>query len=302
MLLRQLQYLVALANERHFARAAAACSVTQPTLSAGIKQLEEEIGVLLVLRSQRFEGFTPEGERVLGWARRIVLEFDALRQEASRMRGELHGEVNIGAVPMAIPVLPRLVTAFARAHPRVSVSLLSIPSAEIQRRLEDHSLDAGVTYLDGDTSRHLRQVPLYEEHYVLVLGGEDGWAADRERIAWAEVPERPYCLLTRNMQNRRIIDEQLQRADVRIEAAAETDSVATLVGLLATGEWASIVPQSLLSLLRAAEHRPFRSLRLDSPSLGTPIGLVVSGHDPLTPAARELLALTERLAQSTTLV
>ena len=76
---RQLSFLVALASERHFGRAARVCHVTQPTLSARLKQLEEELGTALILRGHRFEGFTPEGERVLTHARRILAELDELK-------------------------------------------------------------------------------------------------------------------------------------------------------------------------------------------------------------------------------
>ena len=75
----KLEFLLALAREQHFGRAAEACGVTQPTLSAGMKQLEEQMGVLLVNRGSRFQGFTPEGERVLDWARRIVGDTRAMR-------------------------------------------------------------------------------------------------------------------------------------------------------------------------------------------------------------------------------
>jgi DNA-binding transcriptional LysR family regulator len=87
MIVRYLDYLVALARERHFARAASACNVTQPTLSAGIKQLEESLGVLIVERRQRFVGFTPEGERVLAWAQRVLADYSGLTQELSERRG-----------------------------------------------------------------------------------------------------------------------------------------------------------------------------------------------------------------------
>ena len=91
MLLRQLEYLVALARERYFARAAAACYVSQPSLSAAIRKLEHELDVPIVRRGRRFEGLTPEGERVLPWAHRILAERDALRHELSAMRGGLAG-------------------------------------------------------------------------------------------------------------------------------------------------------------------------------------------------------------------
>ena len=86
LIIRHLQYLVALARERHFARAAAVCNVTQPTLSAGIQQLEESLGVLIAERGQRFLGLTAEGERVLAWSQRVLADYGGLRQELSEMR------------------------------------------------------------------------------------------------------------------------------------------------------------------------------------------------------------------------
>jgi DNA-binding transcriptional LysR family regulator len=292
MLLRHLEYLVAIAREQHFARAAATCSVTQPTLSAGLKQLEEQIGVLLVRRGQRFEGFTPEGERVLAWARRIVLECEALKQEASRMRGELSGELRIGAVPTALPMLPILLSAFAAAHPSVTLSLRSCPSDEIQRGLEEHELEAGVTYLDNEPLSQVRTRTLFTERYLLLLPGEHEAARGAE-IRWADVPDLRYCLLSPHMQNRRIIDEQLQAAGASISVIAETDSMAALVPLLHTGQWASIVPQSVLALLPVDGR--LASVRLVDPALEHALGLAVPARDPLTPTAQALFDLASEL-------
>ena len=94
-MLDKLEYLMALARERHFGRAADACGVTQPTLSAGIKQLEETLGVLLVQRGSRFIGFTPEGERTLDWARRIVGDARAMREEIKALKHGLTGQLRI---------------------------------------------------------------------------------------------------------------------------------------------------------------------------------------------------------------
>src|SRR6266481_5054830 len=88
---------VALAKERHFGRAAEACGVTQPTMSTSLKQLEEILGVMLVQRGSRFQGFTPEGERTLDWARRIVGDARAMRQEINGLKDKLSGEIRIAA-------------------------------------------------------------------------------------------------------------------------------------------------------------------------------------------------------------
>src|SRR5678816_2878759 len=105
--IRQLQYLVALAREKHFTRAAQACHVTQPTVSGRIRQLEQELGVPTVERGQRFHGLTPEGERVLTWANAILDNWESLQREIVGLRntlGTLSGHLSIGVIPSALPI------------------------------------------------------------------------------------------------------------------------------------------------------------------------------------------------------
>jgi hypothetical protein len=163
MLLRQLEYLTALARERHFARAAEACDVSQPALSAAIRKLESELDVPIVLRGNRFEGFTPEGERVLRWAYRILSERDGLTEDVGTMRKGLTGRLRIGAIPTTLTTLPLLTVPFCEEHPQASLSVLSLSSANIQRRLAEFEIDAGVTYLGGQRPAHLRAHHLYQE-------------------------------------------------------------------------------------------------------------------------------------------
>src|SRR5262245_59397553 len=105
--IRQLQYLVALAREKHFTRAAQACHVSQPTLSGRIRQLEQELGVPIVERGQRFHGFTPDGERVLRWAQTILENWASLQHEIESLRntsGTLSGHLSVGVIPSALPM------------------------------------------------------------------------------------------------------------------------------------------------------------------------------------------------------
>ncbi|WP_234384507.1 LysR family transcriptional regulator [Streptomyces sp. MMG1121] len=195
MLLRQLEYLVALARERHFARAAAACYVSQPSLSAAIRRLEHELDVPIVRRGRRYEGLPPEGEVVLAWARRMLAERDALRQELSALRGGLTGTLRLGVVPTALPVVSLLTTAFCDRHPRAAVTLGSLSSAEIRHGLAEFELDAAMTYLDDDTLRQVRRFPLYEERYVL-LTPVDGPLGGADAARWSQAATLPLCLLS----------------------------------------------------------------------------------------------------------
>lgn len=119
MLLRQLEYLAALAREQHFGRAAAACHVTQPALSEGIRRLERHLDVQIVRRGRQFEGLTPEGRRVVRWARRILADADELRQDLASMRDGLSGVLRIGAIPTALTVASLITNPFLARHPGV---------------------------------------------------------------------------------------------------------------------------------------------------------------------------------------
>lgn len=292
MLLRNLRYFAALAREGHFARAAKACQVTQPTLSAGIKQLEEELGILLVRRGQRFEGLTSEGERVLGWARRILADTESLEQEASELREGLVGRLRLGAIPVTLPVLALLTEPFLATHPRVSVTILSMTSIDIQRGLDDFSLDAGVTYLDNEPLTHVRTVPLYRERFYLFTPA-NGRLAGRSGVSWKEAATEPLCLLTPDMQNRRILNARLAETGAVPAASVETNSVLTLWAHVRSGAWSTILPHPFLYLF--GEPEGLRAVPLEQSAGDHTIGLVVPDRDPLTPSARELLLLAGKL-------
>src|ERR1051325_5863189 len=112
----KLEYLLALARERNFGKAAEQCGVTQPTFSAGIKQLERTLGVMLVQRKSRFLGFTAEGERVLDWARGIVADSRAMRQELRALKQGLSGKLRVAAIPTALPMVSALTTPYRARH------------------------------------------------------------------------------------------------------------------------------------------------------------------------------------------
>jgi DNA-binding transcriptional LysR family regulator len=292
MIVRYLEYIVALSSERHFARAAAACNVTQPTLSAGIKQLEESLGVLIVERRHRFVGFTPEGERVLAWAQRVLADYSGLAQELSEMREGLEGQIHIGAIPVSLPMIALLTTPFAAIHSRTRYQVISQTSIEIQRGLDDFTIDVGITYLDNDPLSRVRTVPLYRERYVLITHETSGFAG-LQSISWAKAATVPLCLLTASMQNRRIIDVQLQSAGAKANAVIETNSLVTLWSHIRFGQWSTIVPQTFLLLLE--QRRGLLIIPLVEPEAFHMLGLVASAREHIAPLSRALLDFAERL-------
>jgi DNA-binding transcriptional LysR family regulator len=287
MIVRYLEYIVALARERHFARAAAACNVTQPTLSAGIKQLEDSLGVLIVERRQRFTGLTAEGERVLAWAQRILADYRGLEQELSELREGLTGQLRIGGIPVGLPALGLLTSQFAAGNPRVRFEIVSQTSIEIQRGLDDFQIDVGLTYLDNDPLARVRTVELYRERYVLITH-RDGPFAGRHEASWAEAARLPLCLLTPSMQNRRILDAYFRASGADVQAMIETNSLITLWSHLRFGQWSTVVPHTFLLLL--GHQQDLIALPLVEPTGTHTLGLVASSREPLTPMTQALLA------------
>ncbi|MEP9375182.1 LysR family transcriptional regulator [Aquabacter sp. CN5-332] len=285
MFVRQLHYLVAVAREAHFGRAADACHVSQPTLSSGIRKLEEELGLPLVIRGHRFLGLTEQGERVLLWAQRIVADYDGLKQELSGSGAGLSGVLRIGAIPAALPALPPLVNAFCARHPQVRVQIQSMPSAAIQRGLDELEIDAGVTYLDNEPLSRVRTTLLYDESYAFVTCAP--WFSGRDTITWAEAADCPLCLLTRDMQNRRIIDQIFAEAGIVSNPRIEVNSFEGVWSIICSGAWGGIVPSSHAEVFGQMEG--LQVLPLIDPVRTQPVGLVISDRDPASPVATALM-------------
>jgi len=294
-MLDKLEYLLALAREKNFGRAAETCGVTQPTFSAGIKQLEDTLGVMLVQRTSRFLGFTAEGERVLDWARTIVADTRAMRAEVQTLKKGLAGHLRIAAIPTALPMVSALTTPYRAKHPNVKFTILSRTSIDILQMVENLEVDAGLTYIDNEPLGRLRAVPLYNEQYRL-LTSADSPLGDHDRVTWAEVGKIPLCLLTPDMQNRRIIDGLLHAAGNRPEPTLESNSMIVLFSHVRTGRWASVMPERLADTLGLTER--LRSIPIVEPEVVHQIGLVVPPREPTIPIVTALMAETARLASA----
>src|SRR5690242_17030671 len=289
----KLEFLMALARERHFGRAAEACGVTQPTLSAGVKQLEDTFGVLLVNRGSRFQNFTPEGERVLDWARRIISDARAMRQEVHALRHGLVGRLRLAAIPTALAMVEPLTTPYRARHPNVQFSILTRTSLDILTLLENLEIDAGLTYLDNEPLGRVTAIPLYRERYRLLIAA-DSPLADRPTVTWREVAEVPLCLLTPDMQNRRIIERLLNRTGTESRPMLESDSMILLFSHVRTGRWASVMPAKLAETLGLTAT--LRAIPITEPEAVQTIGLVVPAREPMTPLTAALVAEAQRVA------
>jgi len=292
MLFRHLRYLATLARTRHFGRAAEQCHVSQPTLSNAIRQFEEELGARLIQRGQRYEGLTREGERVVAFANRVLAESDALRQDLDAMSTGLKGQLRLGVVPSASPLLALVTSRFCQKQPAVECLTRAQTADDIARGLDDFDLDIGVTYLDDLPAGKYRSLHLYHEH-LAVLTPVSGPFAEAEQATWAELAEVPLVLLTPEFENRRLIDEVSRSTGSVLSPQIQTSSMLNLSAHVRAGGWSSIVPRENFAFCN--EPPGTRMIPLVEPETSHRIGLEMPDRDPPPVLANAFFASTGEL-------
>lgn len=293
MNLQHLRFFAALARERHFAAAASACGVSQPTLSAGLRALEHELGKRLVERDRRFVGLTEHGEAILPWVQQVLGSVRGLNQAAAALSVSLQGEFRLAAIPAALPLVGRVGQALLRHHPGLALTVHSATSRDIERGLAASTYDAGITYLDHEPPANVLAVPLHEEQYLFVAR-RDPQDPDPGPVGWEQAAGGRLCLLHQGMQFRRILDREFARRGLSASPAVIADSYVSLLALVRTGEFVSILPAGYAALLAGVEWFSFRRFAEEAPPRR--IGLVVVNRDPLGPMARAALLAVQHLA------
>jgi DNA-binding transcriptional LysR family regulator len=196
MELRHLRYFVAVAEELHFRRAAERLCVAQPAVSQQVRNLEEELGVQLLERTQHRVSLTPAGEVLLVEARRLLQQADRARRAVIGARDHVDGRLRIGHLLDAVPpVLPRTLERLATSTPGVEVVLETYPSLELIERVRDRRLDAAVVCLPAPVSG-LRVTALGEEGVVVALGKSHP-AAGAPEISPHQLERTPLLVMAR---------------------------------------------------------------------------------------------------------
>ena len=293
MQIRFLEYLVALARERHFARAAAACHVSQPTLSSGLAALEDTLGVRLVERDRRYSGLTAEGEAALPWAQAMLADHVELRAAIAAPAAHLAGELRLGVIPAAMPASGALVCTLVATYPGVAITVRAMTSREIEASLVTQDIHAGLTYLSHDPLPRVRQVSLSTERYIFATHAAGRLGAQTE-VSWEDVARERLCLLHEGMQNRRILDEHLAARRIRIRPTATTDSYVTLIAMVEAGGLSTIISDSYAPYMAGATH--VRAIPFCHPAPANVIGLVVPDRSLLSPMSRAAFDCASRLS------
>ena len=294
MFLRQFQYLVAVAQEGHFGRAARSCHVSQPSLSSGIKQLELELGVPIFLRGrgQRFHGLTPEGERVARWARQVISDCSAMRDEIDAMQDNLRGSLRVGSMPSMSPVLPVLVQLVRQRHPGVVVDVQFIGSDAMKVGLNNFSLDVGITYMDTADLGRRSALPICTERLSLLVPDAEPFRK-RTTISWKEAAQLPLAMLRPSMHERRFVNQVFARVGCQPGPKVESESILHLMFQVQFTELCTIIPSHFA---RMPGLQPgTKALELVDPVVSQEVGLFWAGSETVMPMANALVAIVKSL-------
>jgi len=242
MNLRDLRYLVALADERHFGRAAERCYVSQPTLSAQIRKLEEYLGVPLVERQPRRVSLTETGARVVERARRLLLEADAIVELAKSDRDPLAGPLKLALIPTVGPyLLPHIAGKLRRALPRLKLLLYEYQTGPLLAKLTEGEIDVGILALPVP-AEGLATASLYEEPFTLAVPASHPLAG-RDRVRVADLEGESLLLL----EDGHCLRDQALEVCSRIQLGDEQDyratSLETLRQMVAAGHGVTLLPE-----------------------------------------------------------
>ncbi len=276
MTLTELRYLVAVAQQRHFGRAAESCFVSQPTLSVAIKKLEEELGVVLFERRKQDVTVTPTGQKIVEQAQRVLEEAAAIKQLANNGRDQLNGPLRLGAIYTIGPYLfPQLIPSLHERAPHMPLVIEENYTARLSERLRQGELDAVLIALPF-AGPALITVPLYDEPFVVVIPSSHPWTA-RADIAAAELADENLLMLGnghcfRNQVLEACPDCAQRLSDQTLHQTVEGTSLETLRHMVASGMGITVLPataagadryaQRLLTIRRFIAPEPSRRVAL----------------------------------------
>ena len=288
MELRQLRYLVTLADERHFTRAAARLHIAQPALSQQVRRLEDEVGIALVDRTTRHVSLTPAGERLVARARRALAEVEAAEAELSDLSGIRTGRLVIGSMRSTGPYdLFALLAAYHGRHPGVELIVREEPSEVMLQRLHADTLDLAflsVNRLDTGADIALRRI-LSEPLVALLAPGHR--LAGRKRLDMAELREERFVVFGEGGSLRRIVVMGAREAGFEPQLAFESTEQQRIRAMVAHGLGVALLPAS------EAEHAgpPVAAVPVRNPALERDVTLAWRANRRHSPAARAFLEL-----------
>ncbi|MDR2306941.1 MAG: LysR family transcriptional regulator [Paucimonas sp.] len=291
--IKQLKFLIALDQTRHFGQAAALCHITQPTLSMRLRNLEDELDLVLVKRGQRFEGFTEAGERILAWARTLLAAHDGLQAEAASCRGQVVGSLRLGTVPLASFNPMQLLMPLREKYPELTFQLSSLSSEQVIDGLSRNQLDLGICYLDQVNASFFEVIELSTTTMGL-LHDTRHFRFEADSLRWDDLGELPLGLLSKGMHYRQSLDLSLRSRGLEPNAVLESDSTFQLIQAINTGVCCAVMPLDC-GLEELSAH--MRIIPVQDASIHSPVGLLLRRSEPRSAIAEQCFDEAKALFQ-----
>ncbi|EGQ7845696.1 LysR family transcriptional regulator [Vibrio parahaemolyticus] len=276
--IKQLKYLIALEQTKHFGQAAALCHITQPTLSMRIRSLEEELDLELIQRSQRLEGFTEAGERILAWAKTVLAAHDGLQAEAANCRGQLVGSLRLGMVPLASQNPMQLLKPLAQQFPELRFQILSMTTEQIIDQLNRNQLDLGMCYVDQVNTAYFDVIEL-DSTKLGVLFDERHFDFAESEVLWESLNNIPLGLLSKGMHYRHSIDLSFVSKGLVPQTVIESNSTFHLIQAVTSGLCCAIMP---LNCGLEELNDTLRIIPIEEAAVHAPLGLLKRKQEPFS--------------------
>ena len=295
MNLRDLEYLVALAEHQHFRLAAEACYVSQPTLSGQIRKLEDELGVVLLERTSRKVLFTASGLQLVAQARRVLEEARMLREMAQQHTEEMAGPLHIGLIPTVGPyLLPHIIPAIRREFPDLEIYLHEAQTHQIVARLDNGELDCALLALVKETAGFI-EIPVFDENMYLAIAADHPWA-EREQVAMSELSGQQLLML----EDGHCLREQALgfcfAAGAREDTHFRATSLETLRNMVAAGAGITLIPELAVPQEKIRDGVCY--LPCHDPEPKRTVGLIYRPGSPLKARYQRLAQLCQQQLQN----
>lgn len=271
MELRQLRYLLAVAEEGHMGRAAEAVHISQPGLSQQLRKLEEELGVSLLERHARGVRLSIAGAALLPFFRNALRQVHDAKAALADLNQRIQGSINVGSLQaINVGVLPLAIARLVTAHPALHVRAQELAAVDIEIGVRNGALDLGIGFLPiARASEEFETEPLFEERLVLVVSARHPLAGE-SRLPVRELGNQRLALLPERFQIRRILDDVAKAQDLPLRISVELDTVHSLIAVVSASSLGTVLP----AMAVAKTSAEVRTIALVDPVPSSSVGLV----------------------------
>jgi LysR family carnitine catabolism transcriptional activator len=285
--LKKIRAFVAIAKTHSFAEAGELIHLSQPALSISIKNLEETIGGKLFIRSTRTLALTPEGEVFFPIAQQLLADWDGAFDDLNDLFSLKRGKLIIAAMPsFASTELPHHIKKFRQQYPKITIKIHDVIAEDTIAMVQTGRVELALTF-DPNESDDLQFEPLFTDHFVAALPVNHPLLI-KKIITWQALAKHPFIALQRPSSIRHLIESSLTEKGIELNVEFETNQLATIGQMVATGLGVSAMPSLYLKQLQAqgVECRP-----LSQPTVSRRVGIVTRRRYPLSSAAHALVEL-----------